>query len=79
VYFRKHTEEHARELGLRGWVMNTANGTVVGELEGSTEKVQEMKEWLTHTGSPKSVIERAVFKNERTVDKNSFNSFDIRK
>ena len=31
---RKHTEEKAKELGLVGWVMNTPEGTVVGQAQG---------------------------------------------
>ncbi|MCS5639818.1 MAG: acylphosphatase, partial [Candidatus Marinimicrobia bacterium] len=28
VWFRKYTQNKARELGLTGWVCNEANGTV---------------------------------------------------
>jgi len=32
VFFRKHTQRRAQELGLAGWVANTAAKTVVGEV-----------------------------------------------
>jgi len=33
VFFRKSTKEKADELGIWGWVRNTARGTVEGEFE----------------------------------------------
>ena len=35
------------------------------------------KNWLQHTGSPKSRIEKCEFKHEKAIDKLSFNSFKI--
>ena len=34
VWYRKHTREKALELGLRGWVMNQPDGSVLVEAEG---------------------------------------------
>lgn len=34
VFFRKHTAQRATALGLKGWVMNTNEGTVKGECIG---------------------------------------------
>ena len=80
VFFRKHTTEQATALGLRGWVQNTEHGTVIGELEGPPAKVEEMKGWLAKTGSPKSVIKKAVFSDERSVDRYSFEAgFDFKR
>ncbi|KAF7390174.1 acylphosphatase-1-like [Vespula maculifrons] len=79
VFFRKYTQKKSQELGLKGWCMNTDNGTVVGQLEGESTKVEEMKRWLQSTGSPQSAIEKAIFRNEKEITKPSFTSFDIRK
>lgn len=79
VFFRKHTSDTAASLGLRGWVKNTDRGTVIGELEGPPAKVAVTKEWLTTTGSPKSVIEGAVFTEERSIQQFSFPGFDFRR
>lgn len=79
VFFRKHTQETAKKLGLVGWVKNTGQGTVVGTVEGETEKVAQMKKWLQETGSPKSKIEKCQFEAERNVNVKSFGSFVIRK
>lgn len=65
VFFRKYTQQKAAELGIVGWVMNTARGTVVGEAQGEAAKLREFRKWLQKTGSPKSKIDRAEFKEER--------------
>merc|ERR1719310_2734627 len=56
VFFRKYTNEKALSLGLMGWVKNTRDGTVRGEMEGETSFVSAMKTWLEKTGSPMSRI-----------------------
>lgn len=79
VFFRKHTQRRASELGLKGWVMNTAQGTVVGQMQGPPMAIEDMKIWLQKIGSPKSKIEKASFKNEGQVPNYAFKSFDIRR
>jgi len=59
VFFRKFTKLKADELGLSGWCQNTADGvSVMGEIAGSEEKVNQMVEWLNNEGTPKSIIEK---------------------
>uniref|UniRef100_A0A3Q4ABU6 Acylphosphatase n=1 Tax=Mola mola TaxID=94237 RepID=A0A3Q4ABU6_MOLML len=77
VFFRKYTQAEGTKLGLVGWVQNTDAGTVQGQLQGPRIKVQEMQKWLTSSGSPKSKISKAEFKNERTVSKLEHSSFKI--
>merc|ERR1712080_279916 len=72
VFFRKFTHEKALSLGLKGWVKNTRDGTVKGQMEGSDSDVAAMKTWLEKTGSPQSRIDKAVFTNERQIDEYSF-------
>merc|ERR1719411_1272636 len=78
VFFRKYTEKRAKELELRGWVRNTMRQTVEGQIEGGEKQVELMKEWLQKTGSPSSIIEKAIFKNQADVDTNSFRNFEMR-
>ena len=66
------TQQQGNQLGIRGWIMNTMNRTVKGELEGETSKISAMKTWLQTTGSPSSRIDKAVFSQERKVDEYSF-------
>ncbi|XP_055331956.1 acylphosphatase-2-like isoform X2 [Paramacrobiotus metropolitanus] len=78
VFFRKYTQRHAQELGLTGWVQNTPRDTVIGQLQGSKEAVEKMKEWLSRTGSPHSKIDKCEFRGEGPVSKKSFTTFDVR-
>lgn len=41
-FIAKHTEKQAKLFGLRGWCMNTSQGTVRGQMEGELNKVNEM-------------------------------------
>ena len=51
---------------------------VISRMQGHSDKIAEMKNWLQHTGSPLSSIDHAVFTNERSVEKAEFESFSIR-
>ena len=84
-YFSKsilqYTQKRGNELGLRGWIMNTKNRTVKGQIEGESGNVDAMKKWLQTTGSPSSRIDEAVFSNEKEISQYSFDSksFEIRR
>ena len=79
VFFRKYTQQEGKKLGLVGWVMNTEKGTVVGQVQGGEDVVKKMKDWLKKTGSPKSRIDRAEFKNEKQIDTLGYSGFEVRK
>ncbi|BFF94901.1 acylphosphatase-2 [Drosophila madeirensis] len=79
VYFRKHTNNKAKRLGLVGWCMNTDEGSVKGVMEGSLENIIEMKNWLQHKGSPRSVIQKAVFSANEPLVSSNFETFSIRR
>jgi acylphosphatase len=48
VAFRAHTRERARELGLRGYARNLADGRVEVLAIGGREAVQQLADWLEH-------------------------------
>ncbi|KAL4613164.1 acylphosphatase-1 isoform X1 [Arapaima gigas] len=77
VFFRKYTQGEGKKLGLVGWVQNTDQGTVKGQLQGPRIKVQQMQEWLKTTGSPKSHIIKAEFHNEKIVQRLDYSNFKI--
>ncbi len=79
VFFRRHTEKEAVKLSLKGWVMNTRDGSVCGQLQGDEQSVAIMKRWLKMTGSPKSRIEKAVFSMDKEIKTLQFDNFQIRK
>ncbi|KAM9257564.1 acylphosphatase-2 [Cariama cristata] len=78
VCFRMYTEEEARKLGVVGWVKNTRQGTVTGQVQGPEDKVNAMKSWLSKVGSPSSRIDRTNFSNEKEISKLEFSGFSTR-
>uniref|UniRef100_A0A8C4HTJ7 Acylphosphatase 2 n=1 Tax=Dicentrarchus labrax TaxID=13489 RepID=A0A8C4HTJ7_DICLA len=75
---QQYTEKEGLRLGLVGWVKNTYSGTVVGQVQGPADMVEEMKVWLSKEGSPTSRITRASFSNQRTIDKLELSGFKTR-
>ncbi|XP_056669997.1 acylphosphatase-2 isoform X5 [Monodelphis domestica] len=43
VCFRMYTEGEAKKTGVVGWVKNTSQGTVKGQVQGPEDKVNSMK------------------------------------
>lgn len=56
VFFRKSTHQKALELGIKGWVKNEPDGSVLVEMEGNLSATMEMEEWLKH-GPPLAKVE----------------------
>ncbi|XP_049656702.1 acylphosphatase-2 isoform X4 [Accipiter gentilis] len=48
VCFRMYTEEEARKLGVVGWVKNTSQGTVTGQVQGPEDKVNAIQYFKQH-------------------------------
>ncbi|KAJ3211746.1 Acylphosphatase-1 [Entophlyctis luteolus] len=64
VFFRNHTARKASELGLVGQVRNNSDAqrTVQGVAAGPAAQVEAFREWLSTTGSPRSIITRCECK-----------------
>ncbi|NWZ68535.1 ACYP2 protein, partial [Acrocephalus arundinaceus] len=78
-YFpNQYTEQEAKKLGVVGWVKNTSQGTVTGQVQGPEERVNEMKSWLSKVGSPSSRIDKTKFSNEKEISKLDFSDFNTR-
>ncbi|XP_051831232.1 acylphosphatase-2 [Antechinus flavipes] len=78
VCFRMYTEGEAKKVGVVGWVKNTSQGTVKGQVQGPEDKVNSMKTWLSKVGSPSSRIDRADFSNEKTISELDYTNFSIK-
>ncbi|XP_045683144.1 acylphosphatase-2 isoform X1 [Phyllostomus hastatus] len=52
VCFRMYTEGEAKKIGVVGWVKNTSQGTVTGQVQGPEEKVNSIE-----SPNPKQVCE----------------------
>ena len=57
VWFRKFTQESAREIGIVGIVKNLDDGTVSVNASGKIENLRKFKQWLK-TGSPNSRVDK---------------------
>jgi acylphosphatase len=55
VYFRQMTRQHARRLGLWGWVRNLTDGRVEVWVQGSDSTVEQFVEWLWE-GPPRAAV-----------------------
>ncbi|MDH4320200.1 MAG: acylphosphatase [Desulfobulbaceae bacterium] len=66
VYFRAHTADEAKRLGVTGWVRNRPDGTVEAMVEGGLEKVAAMIRWL-HIGSPGATVTHVQTTEEKPV------------
>lgn len=75
VSFRKYALDAANKFIVRGWCKNTEQGTVTGQMQGTSCAVDRMKNWLQKVGSPYSKIERADFANETEIPEFSYESF----
>ncbi|CAN7977947.1 unnamed protein product, partial [Ixodes persulcatus] len=84
-YFRKYARDMCQSLGVRGWIKLTNWGTVVGQLQGEKEHVDQMQlhflfraMWLRLQGAPGSRIERCDFKHWRMIESYDFSCFQMR-
>ena len=76
VGFRAHTERKAKELGLKGWVQNLANGCVETLAQGEDQNVNAFYQWL-QTGPAHGKVDKV---NEvPNTDSESFFDFSIRR
>lgn len=64
---------------VKGFCMNTTDGTVKGKLEGDEGRMRQMMEWLKTTGSPKSNITKALFSDPKPIKEFSVRSFSIKR
>jgi acylphosphatase len=74
VFFRRHTEQMAVRLGLRGWVKNRRDGAVEAVFEGEKEKVGRMIQWC-HRGPSEARVKSVQISWEDY--KGEFENFSI--
>lgn len=75
VFFRYHTQQLAKEMGVRGWVRNLPDGRVEAVFEGEREKVKEMIEFCRR-GPPSAHVVDVKVKWESYREE--FEDFEIR-
>ena len=75
VFYRASTVDKAKELGLKGFVMNEPAGSVYMEVEGEEASVNEMIEWA-RKGPPRAKVTSLDVTEGPIVN---FSSFEIRR
>jgi acylphosphatase len=67
VFFRASVVERARDLGLRGWVRNRADGAVELVAEGDEAQVANLVAWC-HQGPPAACVERVDVRPDSSTE-----------
>ncbi|KAA6426192.1 MAG: acylphosphatase-2 [Trebouxia sp. A1-2] len=75
VNFRSGTIDEGNKLGVVGHVENTSSGTVTGEVQDESKPVAQMKDWL-HSGPAGAKVDKCSIKNEKSIDKLTYSSFE---
>ncbi len=75
VWFRKFTEEKAKEIGLKGWVKNLPDGSVLTVAQGEVKDLETFIDFLK-VGSPMSRVDK-IFTSEIN-DLSDFDNFSIK-
>lgn len=57
VFYRASTKAKADALGLVGWVQNEPDGSVLMEIQGNTQQVEQMIAWC-QTGPTHARVEK---------------------
>lgn len=73
VFFRANTKKVAVDLGVTGWVMNQADGSVRIEVEGTAEQLRQFMEFCK-TGPERAQVSSV---NYEEAPLNNFISFEI--
>ncbi|XP_011193559.1 acylphosphatase-2 [Zeugodacus cucurbitae] len=77
-YFTKYTRDLCTKAGIKGWVKNSKQGSIIGKMQGPKEEVDKMIHWLSKEGSPGCQIEKCVLQNTTTLNRLDYKDFAIR-
>jgi len=76
VCFRMYTEKEANKLGLKGFVKNLSDTSLIEiVVEGDSDNIDQLIKWA-HKGPPYAHIKDIVFKEETYLGE--FSSFSIK-
>jgi len=71
VGFRYAAFKIASSLGLRGYIRNAPDGKVQGEVEGSSEAIQQFVAWC-HDGPQLARVDEVIISEQPLKDYNDF-------
>jgi len=64
VFFRHSAREKAKELGIVAHPRNESDGTVVIEIEGDEQAINEFIAWC-HEGPPEACVDRVKIVDDK--------------
>ncbi len=73
VFFRVSTFEKAISLGIKGWVKNASDGSVLIRAEGTVESIVKFVDWCK-TGPENARVKNVVLKE---VPSENFSEFKV--
>lgn len=73
VFFRASTQQEAEKLGIKGWVRNEPDGSVLIEAEGSASAMEAFLAWC-HEGPPAAHVSRL---NKEIIGTQGYQDFEV--
>ncbi|XP_067131157.1 splicing regulator SDE2 isoform X1 [Centruroides vittatus] len=73
-----YAKDMCNRLGLKGWIRMSKWGTVVGQIQGVKDRIDEMALWLRLQGSPGARIDQCDFRNWQVIDTMEYRHFNVR-
>lgn len=74
VYFRVSTERKAKELGLKGWVRNHVDGSVIIVAQGKEANLKSLLDWV-HQGPERADVDQVMW--GKAEDEQAFEDFSV--
>lgn len=71
VFYRATAKEKAEELGIKGWVRNTAEGYVEILANGTEEQLKKFIDWC-YEGPPKAEVDEVLIQSSEDQVKTGF-------
>lgn len=74
VFFRASSQDKAEALGIKGWVKNQADGSVLIEAEGPEDKLQDLISWCRQ-GPARATVEKVAYSEDELQ---AYEQFEIK-
>lgn len=73
VFFRAETQNKAEQIGLKGYVKNEPDGSVLIEAEGAEDQLEQLKEWCWE-GPPAARVDNV---SAEKADMKNYQRFEV--
>ncbi|XP_022671767.1 acylphosphatase-2-like [Varroa jacobsoni] len=76
--FRAYAKDKALQLGVAGWMKCSRCHTIVGQLQGDKDRVNDMTKWLAAQSAPGSKVRRMELRHWQIIDGMTMRDFSLR-